>query len=366
MNRLVISLAIVFLSVSVTWGQPQLALPETLEAARIKVLKGAHAEGRAEIDGVLDTGPSQQEAEYGQYVFFESYFIQGDYANAVREGDQFLDQFADSGLRGDVTYLRALALLLNRQYAEAETAFIEFRTEFPKHHRVDNALFMIAESYYARDEIERAIELLEQLIQEHPGSDQFTNAYLKISLICREALSEAHETAMAQGVDVSEETRSKWIKKADWAVEQAATAPERALAYWDGEDFGVVLELTRFVSRHDLVEDKAVEYLTAHPEANNERVTVLARKGMAQYHQGKVADAIVTLEQAAASSPTFEAHQCLTYGPALAMFQLVEAERKRGNAAKAKEWLKKLRDEVSADEENRAKALTQFQTLLDQ
>lgn len=79
-------------------------------------------------------------------------------------------------------YDAALALVNNKQYAQALEAFAAFLVKWPDHPNADNATYWRGESYFAQGEFARAAEQFEGVITRFPLGNKVPDALLKLGL----------------------------------------------------------------------------------------------------------------------------------------------------------------------------------------
>jgi tol-pal system protein YbgF len=77
-------------------------------------------------------------------------------------------------------YQVAFELLKEERYDMAAAAFRQFLVTFPDSELVDNAQYWLAESYYASDNFERALQDFQIVIEAHPRSSKVPDALLKM------------------------------------------------------------------------------------------------------------------------------------------------------------------------------------------
>ena len=77
-------------------------------------------------------------------------------------------------------YQVALELLREERYDMAATAFRQFLVAFPNSELADNAQYWLAESYYASNKFEQALQDFEAVINDHPRSRKVPDALLKM------------------------------------------------------------------------------------------------------------------------------------------------------------------------------------------
>ena len=79
-------------------------------------------------------------------------------------------------------YQVAFELLKAERYDMAAASFKEFLTAFPNSELVDNAQYWLAESYYASNEFEQALQDFQVVVDDHPRSSKVPDALLKMGL----------------------------------------------------------------------------------------------------------------------------------------------------------------------------------------
>jgi tol-pal system protein YbgF len=77
-------------------------------------------------------------------------------------------------------YQAAFELLKEERYDMAATAFSQYLVTFPESELADNAQYWLAESYYAANEFEQALESFQAVISGYPQSRKVPDALLKI------------------------------------------------------------------------------------------------------------------------------------------------------------------------------------------
>lgn len=77
-------------------------------------------------------------------------------------------------------YQVAFELLKEERYDMAAAAFKQFLLEFPDSELVDNAQYWLAESFYASNQFEQALQDFQVVIDEHPRSSKVPDALLKM------------------------------------------------------------------------------------------------------------------------------------------------------------------------------------------
>lgn len=91
-------------------------------------------------------------------------------------------------------YAAAFALLKERQYDEANSAFNDLLRRYPQGQFSDNARYWLGETYYVQRNLPAAITEFDRLIQFHPNSPKVPAAMLKIGNIYSE--QQAYDQAL--------------------------------------------------------------------------------------------------------------------------------------------------------------------------
>lgn len=79
-------------------------------------------------------------------------------------------------------YQQAFSLLRDKKYGEAEKSFQNFLSSFPEHNLVQNAKYWLGETYYVRDDFERAARLFAEGYQLFPEGPKAPDNLLKLGL----------------------------------------------------------------------------------------------------------------------------------------------------------------------------------------
>ena len=79
-------------------------------------------------------------------------------------------------------YQAAFELLKEERYDMAAASFKEFLAAFPNSELVDNAQYWLAESYYASDNFEQALQDFQLVMDLYPRSSKVPDALLKMGL----------------------------------------------------------------------------------------------------------------------------------------------------------------------------------------
>ena len=77
-------------------------------------------------------------------------------------------------------YQVALELLREERYDQSAASFQQFLVAFPNNELADNAQYWLAESFYASDQFEQALQDFEVVINRYPRSSKVPDALLKI------------------------------------------------------------------------------------------------------------------------------------------------------------------------------------------
>lgn len=87
-------------------------------------------------------------------------------------------------LAGDpnAIYQQAFSFLRDKNYAQAEKYFRDFLSSFPEHNLVQNAKYWLGETYYVRDDFERAARLFAEGYQTYPQGSKAPDNLLKLGL----------------------------------------------------------------------------------------------------------------------------------------------------------------------------------------
>jgi tol-pal system protein YbgF len=104
-----------------------------------------------------------------------------------------LGTIAQDPVTGDVTlptasdtpashYEQAFALLRDRHYDEAATAFESFLERYPNHELATNAKYWLGETYYVRNDFERAARIFAEAYQQAPKGPKGPDNLLKLAL----------------------------------------------------------------------------------------------------------------------------------------------------------------------------------------
>ncbi|MBV5308999.1 tol-pal system protein YbgF [Chromatium okenii] len=80
-------------------------------------------------------------------------------------------------------YATAFALLKERNYDAAKTAFTQLLQSYPQGEFTDSAQYWLGETNYVQRDYPAALEAFNQLIQNHPNSPKIANALLRIGSI---------------------------------------------------------------------------------------------------------------------------------------------------------------------------------------
>lgn len=89
---------------------------------------------------------------------------------------------AVAGVDPNSIYQKAFSLLRDKNYEEAEKYFRNFLSSFPDHNLVQNAKYWLGETYYVRDDFERAARLFAEGYQRFPEGSKAPDNLLKLGL----------------------------------------------------------------------------------------------------------------------------------------------------------------------------------------
>ena len=112
-------------------------------------------------------GVSEREAYQAGYNLFR----EGDYLAAISHFDQFLKQYASSGLAPGAAYWIGNAHYALRNFNEAISAQQRVIDHYPKSTKAPDALLNIASSQLEIPDVSAAKKTLENLIQKYPNSE---------------------------------------------------------------------------------------------------------------------------------------------------------------------------------------------------
>lgn len=94
--------------------------------------------------------------------------------NDAADGEKISKEEAD--------YKKAYNLVQTGDYAMAEAAFVAFINEYPKSDLMPNALYWLAETYYTRQDFERAVLTFRNCYLSYPKSKKAEDSLLKMGL----------------------------------------------------------------------------------------------------------------------------------------------------------------------------------------
>ncbi len=88
--------------------------------------------------------------------------------------------------QGDPTpagvYEKAFTLLRDKKYEQAEQAFQDFLNRYPGHNLSSNAKYWLGETFYVRNNFERAARIFAEAYQQHPEGTKGPDNLLKLAL----------------------------------------------------------------------------------------------------------------------------------------------------------------------------------------
>lgn len=97
----------------------------------------------------------------------------GQYAEAARRLNEALEAYPDSGLRAEMSYDRAVALVQAGDAESAAKALGEFRSQYPKHAMAADALQLLAAVEHSRERFDRSQEHCQAFLGDygdHPAA----------------------------------------------------------------------------------------------------------------------------------------------------------------------------------------------------
>lgn len=89
---------------------------------------------------------------------------------------------APTDVNPDELYDTAFSLLRERRYDEAETSFQGFLDRYPGHALASNARYWLGESFYARNNFERAARVFAEAYQQNPKGSKGPDSLLKLGM----------------------------------------------------------------------------------------------------------------------------------------------------------------------------------------
>lgn len=99
-------------------------------------------------------------------------------------------------------YATAFALLKERNYSAAKTAFNQLLQRYPQGEFTDSAQYWLGETDYVQRDYPAALEAFNRLIQNHPNSPKVANAMLRIGYIQYDQKAYAQaKISLAQVID---------------------------------------------------------------------------------------------------------------------------------------------------------------------
>ncbi|MBC7325381.1 MAG: tol-pal system protein YbgF, partial [Moorella sp. (in: Bacteria)] len=79
-------------------------------------------------------------------------------------------------------YERSFSFLRDRNYDQAETGFADFLNRFPGHDLAPNAKYWLGETYYVRNNFERAARIFAEAYQQYPQGPKGPDNLLKLAM----------------------------------------------------------------------------------------------------------------------------------------------------------------------------------------
>lgn len=79
-------------------------------------------------------------------------------------------------------YEEAFSLLRDKKYQQAETSFQAFLTRYPGHMLAANAKYWLGETFYVRNDFERAARVFAEAYQQYPNGPKGPDSLLKLAM----------------------------------------------------------------------------------------------------------------------------------------------------------------------------------------
>ena len=142
----------------------------------IRYRLGQFKEALADFEEVVTGFPASDVAEQDFYMRGWCLYLLGDNRKALEVCRQFVEKYPASPWAPDVLFWLGEYQYNHGNYAEAERQFADLADRFPQGVLADSALFWAARSASARKEYLRAIDLLNRLSRDYPGSTKLAEA----------------------------------------------------------------------------------------------------------------------------------------------------------------------------------------------
>ena len=140
-------------------------------------------------------------------AFADHLFVQHDYYRAITEYKRLLFSEYDPEQKPWLKYNIAMCYLLGGKLETAETLFRDLKNDCPNHTAGDQAILMLAETYYRKAEYRLAIDVLREFITSHKNNSCADAAKIMLGVCCLR-LGNTHSAVETLG-DVSSNTRYK-------------------------------------------------------------------------------------------------------------------------------------------------------------
>ena len=114
----------------------------------------------------------------------------------------------------EADYQFALKALQDGEFAKAQKLFDVFLIKYPKSELADNALFWLAESFYARKKYNTAVVKFQDLVEKFPKSSKRCDA-MERQILCLSALNMKAEATAFEKVKASKCSKKTNKKKTD-------------------------------------------------------------------------------------------------------------------------------------------------------
>ncbi|WP_027350378.1 tol-pal system protein YbgF [Halotalea alkalilenta] len=90
---------------------------------------------------------------------------------------------SSGGDQAEQSYQQAFALVQNRQFSEATSAFERFNQEYPDSNLKPNSLYWLGELYSAQSRLDDAADAFQSVIDDYPSSSKVADAIYKLGLV---------------------------------------------------------------------------------------------------------------------------------------------------------------------------------------
>jgi len=107
----------------------------------------------------------------------------GSLGTLIQKPDGLMTRPEASGAQTpDGQYEKAFSALRSRDYATAEKGFQDFLDKYPDHKLAPNAKYWLGETYYVRNDYERAARIFAESYQQYPKGNKGPDSLLKLAL----------------------------------------------------------------------------------------------------------------------------------------------------------------------------------------